>query len=191
MNHFFLSFMGLITGLVDSVVGGGGMISLPTLSIAIAPGAHAIGTNKIVGVVGALMALIVYTRKGHLRFKEGIYFCLVCALGSFFGSMAAPHVSQDFFRYLLMVMCPAILYIVWNRDRFFSKRENFVKPHYLLFFFFCIWQRILRWIFWSRRGDFHVSRFIFGNRLSPTRFNSDFKNGQYFFSINGTCNLFA
>lgn len=128
--------MGIITGLIDSIVGGGGLISLPTLSIAIEPGAHAIGTNKIVGVVGAFMALVVYTRKGHLRFKEGIYFCVVCAIGSFFGSMMAPHVSKDFFRYMLLMMCPAILYIVWNRDRFFLERENFVKPHYLVFFFF-------------------------------------------------------
>ena len=134
MNHFLLSFMGLITGLVDSVVGGGGLISLPTLSIAISPGAHAIGTNKIVGSIGALIALIVYARNGHLKWKEGLSFCLVCASGSFLGSSMAPYVSKDFFRYLMLVMCPIILYIVWNRDRFFKEREIFVKPHYSLFF---------------------------------------------------------
>ncbi|MFA6237254.1 MAG: sulfite exporter TauE/SafE family protein [Bacteriovorax sp.] len=134
MNHFLLSFMGLLTGLVDSIVGGGGLISLPTLSIAIEPGARAIGTNKIVGSTGALIALIVYARKGHLRWKEGVSFCLVCAAGSFSGSMMAPFVSKDFFRYLLLVMCPVILYIVWNRDRFFKERDNFVKPHYFYFF---------------------------------------------------------
>lgn len=134
MNHFLLSFMGFLTGLVDSIVGGGGLISLPTLSIAIVPGAPAIGTNKIVGSIGALIALIVYARKGHLRWKEGLSFCLVCAGGSFFGSSLAPHVSKDFFRYLLLIMCPVILYIVWNRDRFFKEREDFIKPHYSLFF---------------------------------------------------------
>lgn len=134
MNHYLLSFMGFLTGLVDSIVGGGGLISLPTLSIALTPGPHAIGTNKIVGSTGALIALIVYARKGHLRWKDGLSFCLVCALGSFFGSSAAPYVSKDFFRYLLLIMCPVILSIVWNRDRFFKERENFVKPHYSLFF---------------------------------------------------------
>ncbi|MDD4974451.1 MAG: sulfite exporter TauE/SafE family protein [Bacteriovorax sp.] len=134
MNQFLLSFMGFLTGLVDSIVGGGGLISLPTLSIAIAPGAHAIGTNKIVGSTGALIALIVYAKKGHLRWKEGLSFCLVCAGGSFFGSSLAPFVPKDFFRYLLLVMCPVILYIVWNRDRFFKEREDFVKPHYFIFF---------------------------------------------------------
>ena len=134
MNPFLLSFMGLLTGLVDSIAGGGGLISLPTLSIAIAPGAHAIGTNKIVGSLGAFIALIVYARKGHLRWKEGLYFCLVCACGSFFGSSLAPYVSKDFFRYLLLIMCPIILSIVWSRDRFFKERKNFVKPHFSLFF---------------------------------------------------------
>ena len=134
MNHILLSLMGLLTGLIDSIVGGGGLISLPTLAITIGPGAHAIGTNKIVGSTGALIALIVYARKGHLRWKEGLSFCIVCAIGSFFGSSLAPHVSKEFFRYLMLVMCPVILYIVWQRDKFFKEQENFVKPHYSLFF---------------------------------------------------------
>jgi uncharacterized membrane protein YfcA len=134
MNHFLLSFMGLLTGLVDSIVGGGGLISLPTLSIALTPGPEAIGTNKIVGSIGAFIALIVYARKGHLRWREGLAFCLVCAVGSFFGSSLAPYVSKDFFRYLMLTMCPVILYIVWNRERFFKEREVFIKPHYSLFF---------------------------------------------------------
>ncbi len=127
--------MGFLTGLVDSIVGGGGLISLPTLSIAIAPGAEAIGTNKIVGSTGALIALVVYARKGHLRWREGVSFCLVCALGSFFGSSLTPFVSKEFFRYLLVFICPLILYIVWKRDVFFTEKENFVRPHFSLFFF--------------------------------------------------------
>jgi uncharacterized membrane protein YfcA len=134
MGHFFLTFMGFLTGLIDSVVGGGGLISLPTLSIAIAPGPHAIGTNKIVGATGALMALIVYARKGHLKWRDGLAFCTVCATGSFAGSSLAPYVSKEFFRYLMIVMCPIILYIVWNREKFFEPKENFIKPHPVLFF---------------------------------------------------------
>ena len=134
MNHFILSVMGLLTGLIDSVVGGGGLISLPTLSIALGPGAHAIGTNKIVGASGALVALVVYTRKGHLRWREGLRFCLICAMGSFLGSSLAPHVSKEFFRFLMIIMCPIILIIVWNRERFFQEQENFIKPHWSLFY---------------------------------------------------------
>jgi uncharacterized membrane protein YfcA len=134
MNHYLLTFMGFLTGLIDSIVGGGGLISLPTLSIALTPGPEAIGTNKIVGSTGALIALIVYARKGHLRWKDGLFFCIVCAFGSFLGSSYAPFVSKEIFRYLLLIICPVILYIVWNRDHFFKERENFIKPHYSIFF---------------------------------------------------------
>lgn len=134
MGHFLLTLMGLLTGLIDSVVGGGGLISLPTLSIAISPGPHAIGTNKIVGATGALVALIVYAKKGHLKWRDGLAFCTVCAGGSFAGSSLAPFVSNNFFRYLMIIMCPVILYIVWNREKFFEQKENFIKPHPALFF---------------------------------------------------------
>lgn len=134
MENYLLTLMGFLTGLIDSVVGGGGLISLPTLSIAIAPGPHAIGTNKIMGTVGAAVALFVYSRKGHLKWKEGLAFCVVCAMGSFMGSSLAPHVSKEFFRYLLIVMCPVILWIVYNKERFFKEREDFTKPHPWIFF---------------------------------------------------------
>ena len=134
MDNYLLTLMGFLTGLIDSVVGGGGLISLPTLSIAIAPGPEAIGTNKIIGTVGAAIALIVYARKGHLKWKEGLAFCTVCAMGSFIGSSMAPHVPRELFRYLMIFMCPIILYIVFNRDKFFKENENFVKPHPGIFF---------------------------------------------------------
>ena len=134
MDDYLLTLMGFLTGLIDSVVGGGGLISLPTLSIAISPGPHAIGTNKIVGAVGAGIALIVYARKGHVKWRDGIAFCIVCAAGSFLGSSLAPYAPKEFFRYLMIFMCPVILYIVWNKDRFFKERENFIKPHAGIFF---------------------------------------------------------
>ncbi|MBC7427578.1 MAG: sulfite exporter TauE/SafE family protein [Bacteriovorax sp.] len=135
MDNYLLTFMGFLTGLIDSVVGGGGLISLPTLSIALSPGPHAIGTNKIVGVTGAAVALFVYARKGHLLWREGLTFCLICAVGSFLGSSIGPHIlSKDFFRYLMITMCPVILWIVWNKERFSKEHENFVKPNFALFF---------------------------------------------------------
>lgn len=138
MENYLLPLMGLLTGLIDSVVGGGGLISLPTLSIAIAPGPHAIGTNKILGTVGAAVALFVYARKGHLKWKEGLAFCVVCAFGSFLGSSLAPYASKEFFRFLMIFMCPVILWIVYNKEKFFKERENFTKPHPGLFFFSAI-----------------------------------------------------
>lgn len=154
MENYLLTLMGFLTGLIDSVVGGGGLISLPTLSIAIAPGAPAIATNKIVGTVGAAIALMVYARRGHLKWKEGLAFCLVCAAGSFLGSSLAPHMSKEFFRYLMIFMCPILLWIVFNRERFFKERENFVKPHPGVFFFSAIFSGFYDGFFGPGGGTF-------------------------------------
>jgi uncharacterized membrane protein YfcA len=134
LSHLLYLFVGLITGLIDSVAGGGGLISLPFLSAMIAPGPEAIGTNKIVGATGALIALIVYARKGHLLFREGLVFCLVCALGSYCGSSLTPYVSVQFFKIFLVSVCPVILWMVWNKERFFTDRHVHKKPHWILFF---------------------------------------------------------
>ena len=154
MDNYLLTLMGFLTGLIDSVVGGGGLISLPTLSIALSPGPDAIGTNKIVGTVSALIALIVYSRKGHMRWRDGLSFCLVCMLGSFLGSSLAPFVSKEFFRYLMIFMCPIILWIVYNKERFFKERENFTKPHPVLFLLSAIFSGFYDGIFGPGGGTF-------------------------------------
>lgn len=133
MNSFLLLFFGLITGLIGSVVGGGGLISLPFLSWAIAPGPEAIGTNKIVGTVGAFIALVVYARKGHLLVRAGLLFCLVCATGSFVGSSVTPHVPKEYFKYIILFVCPIILYIVFHPEKFFTERSHHKKPHWSIF----------------------------------------------------------
>jgi uncharacterized membrane protein YfcA len=134
MQTFLLLFFGFITGLIDSVVGGGGLISLPFLTWMIAPGPEAIGTNKIVGTTGALISLIVYARKGHLLLKAGLMFCVVCAIGSYCGSSFAPYVPKDYFKYIIILVCPIILYIVWNKDKFFAEKNTNHNYHWSIFF---------------------------------------------------------
>ncbi len=124
METFLLLFFGLITGLIDSIVGGGGLISLPFLSMMIAPGAPAVATNKILGTTGALVALFVYWKKGHLKIKSGIWFSLLCAIGSFLGSTTTPYLPVSMFNVFLIGICPVILYIVWNKDKFFSEENK-------------------------------------------------------------------
>lgn len=133
MNNYLLTLMGFLTGLIDSIVGGGGLISLPTLAIAISPGAHAIGTNKIVGTIAASVALFVYSKKGFMRWRDGLSFCIVCMTGSFLGSSLAMFVSKEFFRYLMILMCPIILWIVFNKELFFIEQKKIVKQRMVFF----------------------------------------------------------
>lgn len=106
---------------------------MPFLSWAIAPGPEAIGTNKIVGTTGALIALIVYARKGHLLIKSGLMFCIICAIGSFFGSSAAPYLPIKYFKFIIVLMCPVVLYIVYHPEKFFAEKTKHEKAHWFIF----------------------------------------------------------
>lgn len=114
--NFFLFFAGLVTGLIDSIAGGGGLISLPSLGLALGLGPHAIGTNKIVGTVAALVAWIVYARRGHFQFGKSLLFSCAIGVGAWLGSRCSPLVPQSWFKIFLMVSCPVLLWVVWRKD---------------------------------------------------------------------------
>ncbi|OFZ16119.1 MAG: hypothetical protein A2X86_13620 [Bdellovibrionales bacterium GWA2_49_15] len=127
--EFLLIFAGLVAGFIDSIAGGGGLITLPVLSLYLMPGPHSIGTNKIVGTVGALTALIIYARKGHLQLGKGMSFVLLVGAGSFLGSSCAPYLPVDYFKILLIILCPLLLLVVWNKDKFIHEDlEHKITP---------------------------------------------------------------
>ena len=75
-----LCFLG---GFVDSIAGGGGLITLPAFLVAGLPSHIAIGTNKISSTLGVTISTIRYFRQGFVNLKIAI----VCALFGFSGSV--------------------------------------------------------------------------------------------------------
>ena len=127
-----LAFLGggAFAGFIDSIAGGGGLITLPLLSVVLGPGVHPIATNKIVGMTGAFTALVVYARARGLDWRLGIGFCAAIILGSFVGSLLSPHAPKEFIRWFLIAACPLLLIVVWRKDRWLapSMNPNFERP---------------------------------------------------------------
>lgn len=115
---------GAIAGFIDSIAGGGGLITLPLLSIVLGPGAAAIGSNKIVGVTGALTALIIYARHSRLDWRKGLIFVVGISVGSFLGSLFLPHLPIEVIRWFLIVACPVLLWVVWNKNLWVQAHEK-------------------------------------------------------------------
>lgn len=112
----FLFFLGLLAGVIDSIAGGGGLITLPALTLMLGPGPNAIGTNKLVGTIAAGVALWVYRRAGHFDFKKSLFFALFVGMGSFIGSRTAILLPLWIFRWFLLISCPLVLWVVWRKD---------------------------------------------------------------------------
>ncbi len=112
---------GLIAGLIDSIAGGGGLITLPVLSLTLESIPHAIGTNKIVGSTGALIALLVYARRSGFHWQSAIEFSVWVGFGSFLGSLTTPHLSNAVFTPILLLSAPLLLYFIFKKEAWIIK----------------------------------------------------------------------
>lgn len=67
----FIAFAAILAGFIDSAVGGGGMVLVPTLFTALpnALPATVLGTNKISGVGGTAMASLQFARKINIQWR--------------------------------------------------------------------------------------------------------------------------
>ncbi len=118
---------------MDSIAGGGGLITLPVLTSIVGPGAHAVGTNKIVGTLGAFIAFLVYLRKQKFDLKKSFLFVLAVGAGSVLGSFVTPWLPAIYFRYILVCACPLILLVVWNKKIFIQEvKEHPARPRWVL-----------------------------------------------------------
>jgi uncharacterized membrane protein YfcA len=81
-----------LAGFVDSIAGGGGLISVPALLLAGASPIEALATNKLQGTFGAATAAATYARAGHVRLRAQLGMAVISAIGGALGALMA-HLS--------------------------------------------------------------------------------------------------
>ncbi len=115
---FFIivTICGFLTGFIDSIAGGGGLISLPLLSLMLGAGVEAVGTNKIAASLSAFTALIIYYRNGFVQIRKSLLFSFAVGASAFFGAQMALHISPLFYKWFLLFVAPVILWIVFQKD---------------------------------------------------------------------------
>ena len=70
MNQFLIVCpLVFLAGLVDSIAGGGGLISLPAYLAAGIPPHIAIGTNKLGSTMGTVISTARFAKMGYIKLK--------------------------------------------------------------------------------------------------------------------------
>ena len=100
----WLMLAAFVAGMVDSIAGGGGLITLPVLVLAGAPPVTAIATNKVQGVFGAGMAAIAYGRGGHVDLRRQLKPALLAFVAAVAGALLTSHLPTDVIRLGLPVL---------------------------------------------------------------------------------------
>lgn len=93
-----LACVALVVGFVDSIAGGGGMITIPALYMAGIPPHEALGTNKFQAVFGSFSAALHFYKKGHLHLAKCALFVLFAFVFSLCGTLLVQAINADFLR---------------------------------------------------------------------------------------------
>ncbi len=107
-----------LTGLVDSIGGGGGLISLPAYLFAGLPPHMAIATNKLSSACGTSLATVRFIRKGLVNFRLALPSVAAAFLGSFFGAQLSLRIDETVMKYILFAVLPLAAFFVLNRHLF-------------------------------------------------------------------------
>lgn len=118
-----------IAGIIDSIAGGGGMITIPALLLAGIPPIEALGTNKVQGLFGSTSATIAYARKGLVNLKEQWPEALMSLIGSIFGALLATILPVDILQVALPILLVAIAaYFILKPDIDDIDRHRRISP---------------------------------------------------------------
>ncbi len=104
----FLTAAAFIAGFIDSIAGGGGLITIPALLLSGMPPVEALGTNKLQSLFGSGSATISYAAKGHVDIRKQLPAAAMSCAGSVLGALLATVLPGDILRIFMPILLVAI-----------------------------------------------------------------------------------
>ncbi len=95
-----------IAGCIDSIAGGGGLITMPILLLVGLPAHHCLGTAKLASCLGSASALWTFWRKGQVIKKAVLLGVITSYLGAAIGSGTTLLISNDQMTLIMIFMLP-------------------------------------------------------------------------------------
>ncbi len=120
MLHTLLIVLPVIflAGLVDSIAGGGGLLSLPAYMAAGLPPHYVLGNNKFSSSFGTFVATLRYHQHGLIDVRVALLSAFFALIGSFLGSQRrAAAATRIFCAILLLILIPLVaVFTLANRS---------------------------------------------------------------------------
>ena len=106
-----------LAGFMDSIAGGGGLISLPAYLIAGLPAHLALGTNKLSSCIGTAASTYRYIKSGYVDWLLALPTIPLAMAGAHFGTRLQLMVNERYLKYLLLFVLPVVAVIVLRQKK--------------------------------------------------------------------------
>ncbi len=144
-HYVLLIAVGFAVGFINTVAGGGSLLSLPVLIFLGLPPSVANGTNRVAIVFQTALATAGFKSKGVSTFPFNIYLGLSALIGAIIGAYIAVDIKGETFNKILaIIMIVVVLIIVFKPKLTLEGLQERITGKYLwigiiAFFFFGIY----------------------------------------------------
>lgn len=148
LQYLLLIVIGFVVGFINTIAGGGSLISLPFLIFMGLPPAVANGTNRVAIVIQTFMATMGFRSKGISTFPFNTYIGLSALFGAIIGAKIAVDIDEGIFnKVLAIIMLAVMLIIIFKPDLSLTERTEKLTGRYL-------WQGMIVFFFLGIYGGF-------------------------------------
>lgn len=102
----FCAMAAFVAGFIDSIAGGGGLVTLPALMVAGVPTYNVLGTNKFQAALGTGVALGVFARGHYVLWRIALVSLPFCLVGAAAGSRLALAIDEVLLHKILVGLLP-------------------------------------------------------------------------------------
>lgn len=103
-----LFLVALVASIIDTLAGGGGLITIPALILAGLPPLFALGTNKFQSFAGTITATATLIKKKKITFSEIKFLMLYAFIGSALGTIAIQFIDTKVINFII----PIVLFLI-------------------------------------------------------------------------------
>ncbi len=147
-HYVLLVAVGFAVGFINTLAGGGSLLSLPVLIFLGLPPSVANGTNRVAIGIQTAMATAGFKSKGVSTYPFNIYLGISALLGAIIGAKIAVDIKGETFnRILAIVMLVVVLIIVFKPKIEIKDLEERITGKYL-------WVGIIAFFFFGIYGGF-------------------------------------
>ncbi len=140
IHAIILISSGLVVGFINTLAGGGTIISLSVFMFFGLPPMVANGTNRIAVLLQNVTAVANFSRKKMIDWDKALRLAIPISLGAIAGAFLANIISNHFFNYFFgFVIIIFGITLIFEPKRWLKEKSNLVHRslqwwHYLLFF---------------------------------------------------------
>jgi len=126
MSYLIICPLSFLAGFIDSIAGGGGLISVPAYTLANTPTQNLLGTNKLSSSIGTSIASYKMIRSKNVHYPTGILSCIGALIGSAFGARLTLLLDPRSIKIMVLVLAPILLaFFILKKD--IVSKENFLQ----------------------------------------------------------------